>query len=229
MPLPGPIRIAAALLAASCIATSAFAGASDFVGSTEISVLAGSLTLDTVFDPADEEPPLSFFIPVIEMDGGFIWGVRLGHRFTRHFEGELSLGYGSGEVSVADSAGVMRRFTGLSTVVYHVSGLVYLPYFGDAFEPYAAAGFGGTSYRPSSRARLDRTSAITGNVGAGARFYLNDKLAIRGDARLYALRFDRNDFLRLYPNFAPQTKAETLTHVELSLGVTLRFFDTDLF
>ena len=229
MPLRGLIGTLAALLAVACVSTNAFAGASDFVGSTEISALAGALSLGTVFDPADEDPPLSLFVPEIELDGGFLWGLRVGHRFSRRVEGELSLGYGSGDVMVADSVGVMRRTTGLSTVVYHLSALVYMPYFGEAFEPYAAAGLGGTSYRPSSRAQIDRTSALTGNVGGGARYYLNDKLALRGDARLFVLRFDRNDFLRLYPNFAPQSKDETLTHLELSLGVTLRFFDTDLF
>lgn len=219
----------AAPLLLAVLAASAFAGASDFVGSTEISVLAGSLTLDRIFDPAEEEYPLNQFIPEISLEGGFHWGFRLGHRFTRHIEGEITLAYASGEVTAADSAGVMRHLRDLTTVVYNLEALLYLPYFGEKIEPYAAAGIGGTSYRPSSRARLDRTASLTGNAGGGARYYLNDKLALRGDARLYVLSFDRNEFLRLYPNFAPQTDDKTITHLELSLGLTLRFFDTDLF
>jgi hypothetical protein len=218
----------AALLLFPAVRT-AHAGASAFVGSTEISALSGAIWLDDIFIPSDEDPRFSR-VPTISLDGGFLWGFRLGHRFTRRIEAEASLGYASGSVQ-ADFASEEPdgELTGLTTVVYNINALYYLTFFGESFEPYVAAGAGGTSYRPASHRVLDGTASLTGNAGGGARYYLSDKLALRGDARVYVSAFDRNQFMRLYPNFAPQVDDKTLTHYEVSLGLTLRFFDTDLF
>jgi len=222
--------LAAFFLAGLAVAVPVHAGAPDFVKSTEITALGGSLSLADVFDPADEDPVFARYgVPLIKLEGGFLWGFRLGHRFTRPFGAEISLGFCRGEVTGEDTLGTEGKFTDLSTVVYNVDGLLYLPYFGESFEPFLAAGVGGTSYSPASRSNLDRTSSLTGNAGGGLRYYINDKLALRGDVRYALLSFDRNRFMRLYPRFAPQTDDKTLHHVEISLGLTLRFFDTDLF
>lgn len=177
--------------------------------------------------PAEED---TFFARASEvsLDGGFLWGVRLGHRFTRRVQAEATLGFASGAVH-AERDGQGLDVTDLTTVVYNLDALYYLPFGRESFEPYIAAGLGGTSYRPASRADLDRTSSLTGNAGGGVRVYLSDKLAVRADARYYVLSFDRNEFFRRYPNFSRQLDDRTLNHAEVSLGLVLRFFDTDLF
>ncbi len=114
------------------------------------------------------------------LDSTLVMGLRAGYNFTKNFGIEALYDYADTTDTSAGAAGTsLHRFGGQA--LYH--------FFPDSvFVPYLAAGFSGV-----------RVSGSGKNVGAfdygvGAKYFLAEDFAIRGDIRQIIYRFNQKSF-----------------------------------
>jgi len=76
-----------------------------------------------------------------------------------------------------------------NTLAYSGNAIVYPTGNNHAFAPYATGGIGGlTLFDRRSLGVNDTTTFLTGDVGGGVKYYLNDRWGLRGDDRFFAVR-----------------------------------------
>ena len=113
------------------------------------------------------------------LDTSLIYGLRGGYNFTKHFGIEALFDYVNTEPTKAKNDVDMYRYGG--ELLYH--------FFPDnAFVPYLAAGFAGLNFDGNG---VDKKVRGAFDYGAGAKYFLNDSFAIRGDVR--HLLYGRNN------------------------------------
>ncbi|WP_136515640.1 OmpA family protein [Geomonas edaphica] len=118
-----------------------------------------------------------------------VYGLRAGYNFTKSIGLEAVFDYGSTEGKKYSGIG-----DGVDVFNYHLDALYhFMP--DSQFVPYVAAGFGGQSRKyPGPAGDVDRTAF---NYGLGAKYFLSDAMALRGDVRHLVLRDDGEDFHNL--------------------------------
>jgi len=105
--------------------------------------------------------------------GAFTAGGRLGYDFTKRFGAELGLGIAFPETKDPGSEHVNVTRYGVD-LLYHL-----VP--DGRLDPYLAAGVGGIKLGEEDGAQS--TSRTAFDYGIGARYYLNDDIALRADVR----------------------------------------------
>jgi OOP family OmpA-OmpF porin len=145
----------ALLLAGSLLAMSTAASAGIKAGSFSVSPIIGGYTFDGVQ----------------HLDTNLVFGARAGYNFTKHFGVEALFDYvnptDSTRSSVKDVA--MYRYGG--ELLYHL-----MP--DNNFVPYVAAGFSGLNFD-----KIDKKTRGAADYGIGAKYFINDNFALRGDVR----------------------------------------------
>ncbi|MBJ6749092.1 OmpA family protein [Geomonas anaerohicana] len=103
-----------------------------------------------------------------------VYGLRAGYNLSRHFGLEAVFDYVNTEGKKNSGIG-----DGVDVYNYHLDALFHLMPESQ-LVPYLAMGFGGQSRKYPSGADTDHS---TFNYGLGAKYFLKDALAIRGDVR----------------------------------------------
>lgn len=119
-----------------------------------------------------------------KLDTGPVIGVRGGYNFTSHFGLELVGDYIRTET---DGGADVNAFNYHLDMLYH-----FMPE--GPLVPYLAAGYGGHS-RDIEDSRDDTRGAF--NYGVGAKFFMTDAMALRGDVRHLVMRDDSITFHNL--------------------------------
>ncbi|MFZ2949808.1 MAG: OmpA family protein [Desulfuromonadaceae bacterium] len=107
------------------------------------------------------------------LDPTLIVGVRGGYNFTKTFGVEAVYDYA---IPTDD------KFGPLTDISFHRFGAQALYHFfpDNAFVPYLAAGYSGIKYEGN---RIDTTTHGAFDYGIGAKYFLTDNIAVRGDVR----------------------------------------------
>ncbi|MBI3402156.1 MAG: outer membrane beta-barrel protein [Acidobacteria bacterium] len=80
-----------------------------------------------------------------------------------------------------------------NTLAYSGNAVVYPTGNDRAFVPYATGGVGGLTQFDRAELGINSTTTfLTGNVGGGVKYYLNDRWGVRADYRFVAVR-SKND------------------------------------
>lgn len=119
-----------------------------------------------------------------KLDTGPVIGIRGGYNFTSHFGLELVGDYIRTET---DGGADVNAFNYHLDMLYH-----FMPE--GPLVPYLAAGYGGHS-RDIEDSRDDTRGAF--NYGVGAKFFMTDAMALRGDVRHLVMRDDSVTFHNL--------------------------------
>ncbi len=112
-----------------------------------------------------------------------IYGGRLGYNFTDHFgveaTGEFVQSWVDDKSAVFDREGKFTSPTdGVSVTSYHLDLLYHLISEGK-FNPFVVAGYGAAIYDP----KINNENMSIIDFGIGAKYWLNDTIAIRADLR----------------------------------------------
>lgn len=116
-----------------------------------------------------------------------VYGLRAGYNFTKNVGVEAVFDYVSTEGKENSGIGDVDVYNYHLDALYH-----FMP--DSQLVPYVAAGFGGQSREYSGGRDTDRTSF---NYGLGAKYFLSDALALRGDVRHLVLKDDGERFHNL--------------------------------
>ncbi|MCK9365099.1 MAG: OmpA family protein [Syntrophales bacterium] len=151
----------------------------------------------------------NFFEDNQNLENRPVFGLRLGYNFTKYFGIE---GVGEYINSRVDDKNLLWTKEGQFTspiekvdlTFYHLDFVYHFKPEGK-FNPFALVGFGGTHYRPDTRSTKDMAAF---NVGVGAKYWLNDSVA---------LRVDLQDYL------VTEIMQSTYHNVGVTLGVTFAF------
>ena len=160
---------------------------------TLLLVVAGILTAASCASAGNREGQFSVS-PVIggytyegkqHLDTSLIYGLRGGYNFTKNFGVEALFDYVNTEPTKSKNDVDMYRFGG--ELLYH--------FFPDnTLVPYIAAGFGGLNFGTTG---VDKRVRGAFDYGVGAKYFLNDSFALRGDVRhiLYSMNDRTNNNL----------------------------------
>ena len=125
----------------------------------------------------------NFFESRQNLEDGPLFGGRIGYNITNHFGVEAAAEYVRGRV--ADKFKLFTRegqFTtpidGVNVTFYHLDLLYHFMPEG-TFNPYIVAGYGAVNYSP----RINNKNMSVINFGAGAKYWLTDRVALRLDVR----------------------------------------------
>jgi len=143
------------LAAVGILAVASFASAANKEGQFSVSPVIGGYTYEGKQ----------------HLDTSLMYGLRGGYNFTKHIGIEALFDYVNTEPTKSANDVDMYRFGG--ELLYH--------FFPDnAFVPYIAAGFGGLNFDAKG---VDRRVRGAFDYGVGAKYFLNDHFALRGDVR----------------------------------------------
>ena len=115
------------------------------------------------------------------------YGLRAGYNFTQHFGLEGVFDYISTEGKAHSGIGDVDVFNYHLDMLYH-----FMPE--QQLVPYVAAGYGGHSREYEGGADTTRSAF---NYGIGAKYFLTEAMALRGDLRHLILRDDGESFHNL--------------------------------
>jgi outer membrane beta-barrel protein len=115
------------------------------------------------------------------------FGGRIGYNFTKHLGMEGTLEYIPGRVDDKSKTGLNEGQYGkpddhVNLTFYHIDAVYHFLSDGK-FNPFIVAGIGGSH---SSPAVSDHDMAAI-NVGVGAKYWVTDRIALRGDIRDYII------------------------------------------
>src|SRR5450631_1412592 len=146
------------------------------------------LTTTTIASAANREGAFSF-TPVVggytydgkqDMDNNLIYGLRAGYNFTKAIGIEALFDY------VHNTDQQKGPIKGISMQRYGGEALYH--FFPDStFVPYVAVGFAGLNFDGDNKQKT--VGAF--DYGIGAKYFLNDWLALRGDVRHIIYTYDR--------------------------------------
>lgn len=165
--------------AAAILTTASFASAANREGQFSVSPVIGGYTYEGKQ----------------HLDTSLIYGLRAGYNFTKNLGVEALFDYVNTEPTTATTDVDMYRFGG--ELLYHF-------YPDNAFVPYLAAGFGGLNFDAKG---VDKRVRGAFDYGVGAKYFLNDSFALRGDVR--HILYNMND--------------RTNNNVEYTLGAYIPF------
>ena len=117
----------------------------------------------------------------------------LGGSLTYNFNRFIGVeGEGGGTFGVNQQLNVQggqRSAKPPNTLAYNGNAIVYPTGNDRAFAPYATGGVGGlTQFERPALGVSTTTTFLTGNVGGGVKYFLNDRWGLRGDYRFFAVR-----------------------------------------
>ena len=119
------------------------------------------------------------------LENEVVYGLALGYNFDEHWATELGFHYIETES--------MRNGCDEDVYLYHIDALYhFLP--SEKLVPFIAAGAGVIVFDPENEGK-DRDFML--NYGVGAKYFLADSVAIRGDVR-HVISFDRTQSNLLY-------------------------------
>lgn len=150
----------------------------------------------------------NFFQHRQNLEDSPMFGGRIGYNITNRFGIDLSAAYVRGHVDDRSKAFTREgQFTspidGVNITFFHLD-LLYHFMPETRFNPYLVAGFGAVNYSP----RINTHNMSVVNFGAGAKYWLTDRVA---------LRFDVRDNM---------TIDEQISNVQVTLGAVLAFGGT---
>lgn len=175
---------------------------------------AGSLLIMSTAASAANKAETFSFSPVIggylfdgkqHLKGNIVYGVRAGYNFTDAFGVEALFDYlHNNDSTLGPKPGIsMFRYGG--EMLYH-----FFPE--NKFVPYVAAGYAGVHFDGDSDGISNKNYTQTRGAfdyGVGAKYFLNDNVAIRADVRHLVYTYDR-----------------TYSNVEYTLGAYIPFGGT---
>jgi len=171
------------LVAAGILAAASFASAANREGQFSVSPVIGGYTYD------DSQGR--------ESDANMIYGARAGYNFTKHFGVE-------GLFDFVDSTNI----NGNNIHMYRYGGELLYHFFPDnTFVPYLAAGYSGLHFDATG---IDGKPRGAFDYGIGAKYFLNDSVALRADFRHLVYTMDN----------------ETMNNLEYTLGAYFPFGGT---
>ena len=157
--------------------------------------VAGILTCGTIASAANREGQFSIspvrggytFDGRQHLDTSLIYGLRAGYNFTKNFGVEALFDYVNTEPTKATNGIDMYRYGG--ELLYH--------FFPDnAFVPYLAAGYSGLNFDATG---VDRRVRGAFDYGLGAKYFLSDSFALRGDVR--HILYSKNEHTNTNSNY----------------------------
>lgn len=145
----------ALLVAGSLMAVATVASAGNKAGSFSISPVIGGYLYDGVQ----------------HLDTNLVYGARAGYNITKHLGIEALFDY----VNPTDSS----KFSAKNVAMYRYGGELLYHFFPDNnFVPYIAAGYAGLNFD-----KIDTKTRGAADYGIGAKYFINDSFALRGDVR----------------------------------------------
>jgi OOP family OmpA-OmpF porin len=115
---------------------------------------------------------------------GVIFGLRGGYNFTKNLGAEAMFGYSRTESKQGSHDTDMYRY-GID-FLYH-----FMP--DSRFVPFVAIGGGGTNFNIPDNSSAQNHYAGLFSYGAGAKYFVTDNIAMRGDVRHIVLHHDLGD------------------------------------
>ena len=143
------------LAAAGILAVASFASATNLEGQFSVSPVIGGYTYDGRQ----------------HLDTSLVYGLRGGYNFTKNFGVEALFDYVNTEPTTSKNNVDMYRYGG--ELLYH-----FFPE--NTLVPYLAAGYSGLHFHGSD---IDGQVRGAFDYGIGAKYFLNDNIALRGDVR----------------------------------------------
>lgn len=121
------------------------------------------------------------------LDDSTVYGARLGYEFTPHFGIEGAVGFVDTEVDdTTITTGRQGRYLSpiddVEVTFYNIDALYHF-HPQQRINPYLVAGLGAAHYSPE----IADQDMSTFNFGVGAKYWLNDKIALRFDLRDYVV------------------------------------------
>jgi len=172
-------RKIALFAAGSLLAMATFASAGNKAGSFSISPIIGGYTFDGVQ----------------HLDTNLVFGARAGYNFTKNLGVEALFDY----VNPTESS----KFSTRNIAMYRYGGELLYHFFPDNnFVPYVAAGYAGLNFD-----KEDKKTRGAADYGIGAKYFINDSFALRGDVRHIIYRMNH----------------ETMNNVEYTVGAYIPF------
>ena len=114
------------------------------------------------------------------LDTNLVYGVRAGYNLTKSIGVEALFDY------VHNTDSTIGSFKGLSMQRYGGEALYH--FFPDsAFVPYVAAGYAGLNFDGDNK----KKTVGAFDYGVGAKYFFNDRFALRGDVRHLMYSYDR--------------------------------------
>lgn len=109
-----------------------------------------------------------------------VYGIRAGYNFTKALGIEALFDYANTETTKGAAASSHD-----SNIDYYRYGgeLLYHFFPDNNFVPYFAAGYAAHTFKGNIPAGEDSTTKAVGDYGLGAKYFLSDKVALRGDVR----------------------------------------------
>lgn len=109
-----------------------------------------------------------------------VYGIRAGYNFTKALGIEALFDYSNTEPTSNGS----KLTNGKNTDYYRMGGELLYHFFPDnKFVPYFAAGYAAHTFKGAVPAGERSDVKGVGDYGLGAKYFLNDKVALRGDVR----------------------------------------------
>ncbi len=143
----------------------------------------------------------------IGLDDSFVVGAHAGLRFGRILGVEGTFAFVPTELPATDGGLTIGEDTDLR--IYGASLLLNVPVPASPLEPFAALGLGAKTYAPEEG---ESETDFMWSLGAGARLFFGDHVAIRLEARNYMSSFDPPD-----PTFDSSLQNDLLLTGGLSL------------
>lgn len=238
------MRTLLALTAAALLASPAAAQRYLYVGQTEIGHFGGRLAVADVV--TDDQPTALAFSVAYPAPLIYRLSVRtateLGLRVTRHnshrISTEIHWSYGFSELVRTGPVGdrVDEVTFDRLGIVQFGAALIFHPLWAwdERVGPFVRVGVGAFAWRPADdfpdRLRplhTRRTASFAGTVGAGVVFYATEDLSLRAEYQFTRSRLDRDRLLGLDFPF-PKVGSRDIDAHRVSIGISLRFFDTTL-
>lgn len=152
------------LVAGSLMAMATTASASNRAGAFSLSPVIGGITY------GGEQ----------HLDTAPLYGIRAGYNFTKALGIEALFDYSNTEPTHNGS----KLTNGKNTDYYRFGGELLYHFFPDnKFVPYVAAGYAAHTFKGAVPAGESSDIKGVGDYGLGAKYFLNDKVALRGDVR----------------------------------------------
>jgi len=105
-----------------------------------------------------------------------VYGLRAGYNFTKRFGVEALFDYAHTEGTKGSGIGNVDMFRYGGELLYHM-------FPDNKFVPYLAAGYGGLNFKGGTPMASTNKSKGVFDYGVGAKYFINDDIAIRGDVR----------------------------------------------
>jgi OOP family OmpA-OmpF porin len=153
------------------------------------------LTMASAASAANKAETLSFS-PVVggylfdgkqHLEGNAVYGARIGYNFTNVLGVEALFDYSHNNDSTKGPAAGISMYRYGGELLYH-----FIP--DGTFVPYVAVGYAGVNFDGNSDGVSNKGYKQTHGAfdyGIGAKYFLNDNIAIRGDVRHIIYNYDR--------------------------------------